>query len=324
MAPYELADRVVVITGASSGIGRATARQLAIAGSNLVLVARSATSLHHARAECLRDNPQAAVIVVPTDVSDDRAVTALFDRARVEFGRVDAVVHAAAVVAYGRFEQVPAHVFDQVLRTNILGTVHVARAALAEFTTRGEGRLVLVGSLLGKIAAPFMSSYVTGKWAIHGLTRALQLEARETPGIAISLVSPGGVDTPVYANAANYFSRQGRPPPPVDPPEKVAGAIVRALRKPRREISVGIANPLVVLGFRAFPGLYDLLVVPLMKIGGLSRTEVPANTGNVLEPNPAGDSAHGKWGRHWLRVVTGGVVGGGAAVGAVFIGRRRI
>ena len=152
-------------------------------------------------------------------------------------------MHAATVVAYGRFEDVPAEVFDRSVEINLIGTANVARAALRQFRPRGGGRLVLVGSLLGKIATPYMSSYVTAKWGVHGLARTLQIEARQTPGVEISLVSPGGVDTPVYSQAASYLGRDGRPPPPVDPPEKVARAIVRALDRPRRDVSVGVANP---------------------------------------------------------------------------------
>lgn len=160
---------------------------------------------------------------------------------------------------------------------------------------------MLVGSLLGKVATPYMSSYVTSKWALHGLARVLQTEAREMSGVFVSLVSPGGVDTPAYYQAANYVGREGRPPPPVDSPEKVARAVVRAVEHPSRETSVGVANPLVLFGFRVLPGVYDALVVPLMKVGGLSRTAVEPHEGNVFEPCGERDAPHGKWSRHWLR-----------------------
>ncbi len=102
----------------------------------------------------------------------------------------------------------------------------------------------------------------------------------------------------------------------MDPPEKVARAVVRALDRPRRETSVGIANPVVVLGFRTLPAVYDRLVVPLMRVGGLSKAPVEVNDGNVFDPVPAGEATHGEWGRHWLRPVAGlaGVAGAGAAV----------
>jgi short-subunit dehydrogenase len=291
--------RVLLITGASSGIGRASALAFARRGARLVLAARSPVSLEAARAECIDAGAEA--IVVPTDTGDTGAVDALFDAAVERYGRVDAVVHSAAVVAYGRFDEVPADVFSAVMRTNVVGTANVARAALRLFRSQGGGSLVVVGSLLGKIAVPYMSSYVTTKWALHGLVRVLQLEAKETPGIHISLVWPGSVNTPAYAQAANYAGREGRPPPPVDPPEKLASAVVRAVETPRREISVGLPNHVVVFGFRALPALYDALVTPLMRVGGLSRRRIEPHPGNVFEPQTSGDATHGYWGRLGLR-----------------------
>jgi NAD(P)-dependent dehydrogenase (short-subunit alcohol dehydrogenase family) len=290
---------VVIITGASSGIGRATAREFARGGARVVLAARSAEGLAAAQRECLADGGQA--LVVPTDVVDAGQVEALLTAARQRFGRVDAVVHAAAVIAYGRFEDVPVAVFDRVVATNVTGTANVARAALACFRAQGGGRLIVVGSLLGNMAAPFISSYVTSKWAVHGLSRTLRLEARELPGVEVGLVWPGSVNTPAYSQAANYFGRVGRPPPPVDPPEKVARQIVRAARRPPRGRSVGLANHVMVLGFRVLPATFDALVVPLMKVGGISGRPVEETSGNVLAAQGDGEAVHGRWGRHWMR-----------------------
>lgn len=315
-----MSPRVVVVLGASSGIGRAVARACARHGDHVVLAARAEQSLLAAEAECRADG--GGTLVVPTDVTDPEAVRALLAAAVERFGRVDAVVVSVAVVAYGRFEDVPAAAFDQVIATTLTGTANVARAALQLFAEQGGGRLVLTGSLLGKIATPYMSSYVTAKWAVHGLARVLQVEARETPGVEVSLVSPGGVDTPVYSQAASYSGHGGRPPPPVDPPEKVARAVLRVLDRPRREVSVGIANPVVLLGFRALPAVYDALVAPLMRVGGLDRREIAPHDGNVFAPQPAGDATHGRWGRHWLRPAGAATVGAlGAA--AVVLARRR-
>jgi NAD(P)-dependent dehydrogenase (short-subunit alcohol dehydrogenase family) len=195
----ESTGRVVVVTGASSGIGRATARRLAAEGASLVLAARGAESLAAAAREC--EAAGAEVLVALTDVSDEDDVRRLADTAVARFGRVDAWVHTAAVVAYGRFEDVPSGVFRQVLDTGIHGTVHAARAALRQFRSQGHGTLVLTGSLLGEIATPYMSSYVTSKWAVRGLARVLSIETRHDDGIHVCVVSPGGVDTPVYLQA---------------------------------------------------------------------------------------------------------------------------
>ncbi|MEO5608607.1 MAG: SDR family NAD(P)-dependent oxidoreductase [Ornithinibacter sp.] len=284
----------VLVTGASSGIGRATAHHLAERGHNLVLLARSPAGLEAVARECRAHGVR--VLLTPADVSDRPALGGAFDAAVAEFGTVDAVVHCAAVLAYGRFEDVPPDVFDESVRVTLLGSANVARIALGHFSARGgHGRLVVVGSLLGKVATPFMSSYVTAKWGLHGLVRTLQIEARSTPGVDISLVTPGGVNTPVYRQAGTYLRRHGRPPPPVDSPEKVAGVIASVLARPRRDRGVGIANPLVVLGFRTLPGVFDRIVTPLMRIGGLGRESVPNGPGNVFEAEPGGESLHGVW-----------------------------
>jgi NAD(P)-dependent dehydrogenase (short-subunit alcohol dehydrogenase family) len=141
----------------------------------------------------------------------------LFSRASDEFGPIDGVVHAAAVLAYGRFVDVPQDVFDRTLATNITGTANVAREALHLFQVQESGSLVVLGSVLSKMAAPLMSPYGTSKWAVHGLVRTLQIEAREMTGITISLVSPGGVNTPIYNQAGSYTGHPGHPPPPVFP-----------------------------------------------------------------------------------------------------------
>lgn len=287
----------MLITGASSGIGRATALQLAEEGANLVLLARSPDVLAVVRQEC--EDRGATALVTVADVRDVDALDAAFAAARSAFGGLDGVVHSAGALAYGRFEDVPVEVFDGALQATLTGTANVARCALQEFTEAGGGSLVVLGSLLGKISTAYMSSYITAKWGVHGLVRTLQIEARQTPGIHISLVSPGGVDTPVYLAAGTYLSRQGRPPPPVDPPQKVAGAVVRALDHPRRERSVGVANHVVVGGFRLSPAVFDLIVTPLMNVGGLSRGQVPVSPGNVLEPRPQEAAVHGRWGRRW-------------------------
>jgi short-subunit dehydrogenase len=310
---------VVVVTGASSGIGRATALELARAGADLVLSARSASSLESAAGECRALG--AEVLTVVADVVEESDVERVLAAATARFGRVDGWVHTAAVVAYGRFEDVPAETFRRVVDTNVHGSVHAARAALRQFRAQGHGTLVLTGSLLGEIATPYMSGYVTSKWAVRGLARVLAVESRDLPDVHVCIVSPGGVDTPVYLQAANYAGFVGRPPPPVDSPEKVARAVVRSLRDHRPRRAVGLANLVSRAGFTLLPPVFDLLVTPLMRAGGLSRERVEPHDGNVFEPRADGDAVHGRWGRHWLRAVA--AAGTTAALGTAAEVRRR-
>jgi NAD(P)-dependent dehydrogenase (short-subunit alcohol dehydrogenase family) len=176
-------------------------------GMRVVLASRSREALESAALEC----SGGATLVVPTDVSSVDEVEALFYATIERFGRVDAVVHSAAVLAYGRFEDVPADVFERSLDVTVVGTANVARAALRRFHEQGSGRLVVIGSLLGKIATPYMSSHVTAKWAVHGLVRCLQIEARQTPGIDISRVSPGASTRPSTSRRARMPAGTGCP-----------------------------------------------------------------------------------------------------------------
>lgn len=278
----------VLVTGASSGIGRATAHLYAARGAQLVLASRSPGPLDEVRRECL-ERGALDVLVHPVDVGDAPACSALVDAAVQRYGHVDVAVHSAAVAAYGELETLPLDVLEAVVRTNVLGPLHVARPVLAQMREQDHGRLVLVGSLLGRVAVPHLGSYVVTKWAVRAIARVLELETRDARDVRVSLVSPGGVDTPIYRLAANYRDRVPRAPWPVDSPEKVARAVARAVERPTRERSVGPANGLVVAGSVLAPKVYDALVGPLMRLGGFTRTGAVNGPGNVLAPVPAGE-----------------------------------
>ena len=286
--------QTVLVTGASSGIGRATAIELAGRGARLVLVARGKESLQEAAEEARAAGAEAA-LVYPADVLDEDAMRAAVESAVEQFGSLDVVVHAAQVMAYGRIEDVPKEVYEQVVDVAVHGTATVARVVLPVFRKQGAGHLLIVNSLLGNIAAPLMGSYVTAKWGQLGLIRVLQQETRDEPGISVSAVQPGGVDTPIYVQGATWTGSTGRPPPPVYSPQRVARTVLSTLDRPRRIVQAGLFNPLITAGFRLVPGVFDLLVGPLLQRMAIANDDVPATEGNVFESKPAGNATEGGW-----------------------------
>src|SRR5215218_9541538 len=286
--------QTVLVTGASSGIGRATALGLAERGARLVLVARGREPLEEAAAEA-RAAGAAEVLVCPADVLDEDAVRTAVDTAVERFGRLDAVVHSAHVMAYGRIEDVPREVYERTVDTALHGTANVARVVLPIFRRQGAGHLAVVNSLLGNIATPLMGSYVAAKWGQLGLVRTLQQETRDEPGISISVVHPGGVDTPIYFQAASWTGSTGRPPPPVYSPQRVARAVLSTVDRPRRIVQAGLFNPVITAGFRLLPGVFDALVGPLLQRMAIANDDVPPTEGNVFESKPTGNATEGRW-----------------------------
>ncbi len=286
----------VLIVGASSGIGLATAVRLAQDGANLTLVSRDARALDIAAGSC-RDAGAGAVRVDTADVLEADEVKAAVDGAVEQFGVLDAVVHTAAVMGYGEIESIPADVFTGVVDTAIHGTLHLAQAVLPVLRRQKRGTFVIVNSLLGSIAVPNMGAYATSKWGQRAMVRTLQQETRDEPDVHVCMVSPGSINTPIYYLAANYTGKDARPPVPVLQPERAAESIVHLLDRPRKNVSipVGPANPVVITGFRLMPTLYDTMVGPLFRLAALTRRDRPASTGNVHRPESEKERVHGHW-----------------------------
>ncbi|MDI6103241.1 SDR family NAD(P)-dependent oxidoreductase [Actinoplanes sp. NEAU-A12] len=312
-----MSGRVVVVTGASGGIGKAAAIACAARGDRLVLAARD-----RARLESVATSLGTETLVVPADVARDADMAALADAAVERFGRIDVWVHSAAVMAYGRFEDLPAEVFDRVVTTDLLGAANAARAALRVFRQQSRGTLILCGSLVGHIAVPNMAAYTTSKWGLRVLARTLRLETRDAPDIQVCTLTPGSVDTAVYRSAANYAGFVGRPPPPVDTAERVAAGVLRLIDRPRGELSIGLTNRFIEFGFVALPPIYDALVGPLMGRLGLSRERIDPHPGNVFVPVDPVEGGPGRWGRGALLAVLAGSAA--LAAGSTAVRRRAV
>lgn len=234
-----LDDATVVITGASSGIGAATAYALARRGADVVLAARSEEALQRVAAHCRELGGRA--LVVPTDVTEPEAVERLAARAAAEFGRIDGWVNNAAVSAVGLFDEIPVAEFRRVVTVNLLGTAYGTKAALPWLGAAGGGVVVNNASVLAEVAMPYQSAYNATKHGIRGLADTVRQELRVTGrgNISICTVLPATIDTPFFRHAANHSGHELTPPPPVYPPEVVAETIVRLLRRPRREAYAG-------------------------------------------------------------------------------------
>ena len=285
--------RVLVVTGASSGIGRAVAVRGSHDGEHVVLVARDQSALDEAATECVEAGA-ASVVTLAADVGDDAAVARVVDRTLAQHSRIDVVVNAAGVVAYGRTEDVPVEVFDRVIRTNLLGAVNVARHVLPVLRQQGRGSLLFVGSVLGHVAVPTMSPYVVSKWGVRALARQLMIENRDLPEVRIRYAAPGGVDTPIYEQAANYVGFAGRPPPPASSPVRAAGQVLRRVGRFPLPSQLSLLNHGMVLGFEMVPRVYDALVTTLFPLGALDlETPVEPGPGNVLVSGPGGHHTTG-------------------------------
>jgi short-subunit dehydrogenase len=291
----ELRGAVVVITGASSGIGRATAIALAGTGSKLVLAARASAPLEEVAREC-RDLG-AEAIAVATDVRDEDAVERLADDATAAFERIDVWINCAGVIAYGRFEELPSSVFRGVIETNLFGQVNGARAALRRFRAQDDGTLINVGSVWARLTTPQVSPYVASKFALRAFGECLRQELADSPNIQVASLLPQAVDTPIFKHAANFSGRFVRPIPPLLDPQDVARAIVRCARTPAREVTIGKLGRVLELLHCVAPALHDRTVAHGFKAGSFGRDPAPRTTGNVLEPATGPNPVGGGW-RH--------------------------
>ena len=278
-------NSVVVITGASSGIGRSTALRCADAGARLVLAARGSDALEAVARQCRKRGAKA--IAVATDVTDPEKVDALADRAVAEFGSLDVWINNAAVGAFGRLTDVPAGEFQRVLDVNISGYVNGARAALTRQVAQGSGVLINVASVVAETPLPYSAAYSMSKAAVRALSVSLrsELALEGMSGVEVCTVLPATIDTPFYQHAANYSRRRPVAMPPVYSPERVARAVVKLIAHPRREIVVGRpAGKLLVLQHRVTPGAVEAAAAHQVDTTQLLRGQPrPLSAGNLHE-----------------------------------------
>ena len=290
------APRVVVVTGASSGMGKDAALRLARRGDRVVLAARRADALEETARACEREGGEA--LAVPTDVTDEAAVEELFDQAAARFGRVDAVAHAAAVAAFGHLWEIPVPAMRRLVDVTLVGSMIVAKHAVLRFRRQEEGgTLVLVSSVLGKTPIPYLSIYNAAKHGVVGLATSLRADLKEAgleERVRVCNLMPPATDTPFYLHAANSVGRAPRPPPPVYDVETLGRAIVDAIDDPQDVVAVGAMGKLMRAAHAVAPGLYESATAPYSESMFLDQA-VPPGDGALFAPMPQGRATEGGW-----------------------------
>ena len=284
-----LDNRVIVITGASSGFGRGLAAAVAAQGAVPVLAARRT----HALRQLAEDIGNAAVVT--TDVGDPNDVENLAQAALSLTGRIDAWVNNAGVGAIGNFADIPLADHQRVIATNLGGVISGSHAALRAFRAQGSGTLVNVASMLGKTPAPYCASYVASKFGILGLCASLrqELAADGFHDIHVCAALPMAADTPFYDHAANYTGRELMPYPYM-PAEDVVAALVDLIQHPRDEATIGLSATAAVLSQQIAPGLTETVTrIVTRELQMEQAASAPMFEGNLHRPVEIGTGVVG-------------------------------
>jgi short-subunit dehydrogenase len=317
------ARRTAVITGASSGIGQAAALGFARAGWNLVLASRSRDDLDTVAAQCRTEGAQ--VLVVVTDVSDAAAVQRLAEQARQFASEIDLWFSNVGVGVVGKFLEVPIETHEQTIRSNLIGHVIDAHAALPIFVAQGRGVFVNMISLGGFAAAPYAAAYSASKFGLRGFSEALRAEMSDYRDIHVCDVYPSFVDTPALLHAGNHTRKQLGAPPPLIDPRRVAQAVVRLADHPRASVMLGSATPLVRLTHFLSPGLNARAMKFWFDRYFAQAGPAQPTDGNVLSPARTGARVEGGLRRPRSPVVRGALLAGLGvfSAGAAMLASRR-
>lgn len=314
-------EQVVVVVGASSGIGRLAARAFADEGARVVVSARGEEGLDTLVQEIRAAGGEATA--VPADASEPAQMERLAAQAEEAYGRIDTWLHAAAVSLYARFEDTTPDEFRQVVEVDLLGQAYGAMAALPRLRRQGRGALIHVTSIEGLRALPYQSAYGASKHGVIGMLEALRLELQEEGAeIAVTNVMPSSIDTPLFDKARTKLGVKPKGVPPLYEPETVVSALLHAARHPTRDLIVGGAGRGLALLQALSPRLVDAL---MLRWGfAAQRTDEwrsERHPDDLHEPVEGYDRAHGSFGesaRARSTYTTGRIVGmnGTVLVGA--------
>ncbi len=330
---------VVVITGASAGVGRATARRFAREGAHIGLLARGQAGLEGARRDV--EAAGGTALVIPTDVADAAAVEAAAGRVERELGPIDIWINNAMVSVFSPVKEMQAEEFKRVTEVTYLGFVYGTLAALRRMLPRDRGHIVQVGSALAYRGIPLQSAYCGAKHAIQGFTESLRCELlHDGSGVTVTMLQMPALNTPQFDWVKSRLPRYPLPVPPIYRPEVAAEAIHWAAHHDRPELYVGFSAAKAIVGDRVMPRLLDHYLARIGYDAQQTDERVdPDRPDNLWEPRDAetDHGAHGRYGerararspqvwatthRTWL-LGAGAGVAGAVAAGATLLRRAR-
>jgi len=293
-------DRVIVITGASGGIGRATAREFARPGARIALLARGQRGLEGARREV--EDAGAEALVLPTDVADEAQVEAAAAAVEAHWGRIDVWVNNAMATIFGPIRSLTGKEIRRATEVTYLGAVHGTLAALKRMRPRDRGVIVQVGSALAYRAIPLQAPYCAAKHALRGFTDSLRCELlHDRSNVHVTNVHLSAFNTPQFDWALNLVGKRPMPVPPIFQPEIAARAIVWASEHRRREVFVGWPAVKAVLANKFMPSVLDRVLAKRGYDGQITPEPVPPNAcANLYEPCDTNPGAHGRFDREAL------------------------
>lgn len=288
-----LSGKNIVITGASSGIGKATALYLAREGANLILAARRELLLDELAIECEKFGVRA--VAFKTDVTKRDEVSNLFEFALVELGSIDIWINNAGVGSIGEFEKTPLEVHERVIQTNLMGYLYGAYKVIPYFKSQNRGILINNISLGAFVPNSFATAYSASKFGIRGFSEALKYELVSFPGIHVCDVFPAFIDTPGFLHGANFSGKELRPAPPVYDPFMVAERIVSICKSPRDRSMVGNSGRIARLTNALAPKLMGHSLAKVMQKYFKEAKETDVTVGNLFKPVWRGAGVFGGW-----------------------------
>ena len=285
----KLANKIALITGATSGIGLTTARMAAARGARLVLAARSKEALSELAEELRGKGVQ--VETVAADVGEIADVERIGQKAFERFGRIDTWVNNAGISVFGRLEEIAPEDHHRLFQTNFWGTVNGSLEAVRRMKHHGGGAIINVGSEVSERSIPMQGMYASSKHAVKGFTDALRMELeKEGAPLQVTLVKPAAIDTMFAVHAKNYMDREPALPPPVYAPEVVADAILYCAEHPKRDIFAGGGAKMISAGSKAMPRLMDRFMnATMFKQQKTDRPTDPNRSDALYRPDPSSE-----------------------------------